>query len=235
MRTAIGAVFDAGSFFEIGALWGRTAVVGLARLGGRAVGVVASDGMVNAGALDAGGCQKIARQLRLCDVFNLPVVQLLDCPGFAVGTAAERAATMRWGVDMAKAYYATSVPVFSVIVRRCYGVAGGIMCDSRAVRRRAAWPSAEWGSLPLEGGVEVAHKAELEAAGDGKAAALQRLFDEYEALKNPIRSANQFGVEEIIVPEDTRRVVGEWVQQVYEGSLKDRLEERKAGRLRVSF
>lgn len=206
--------------------------MGLARIGGYPIALIASDGTVNAGALDSAGCQKIAKHLKLADVFNLPVVQLLDCPGFAVGTAAERGATMRWGVDMARAYYTTTTPVFSVIVRRCYGVAGGIMCDSREVRQRVAWPSAEWGSLPLEGGVEVAHKAELEVGGEE---VRRRLFAEYEGLKNPIRSANAFGVEEIVVPEETRGVVAAWVERVYKGSLVERLEERRAGRVRVSF
>ena len=235
IRTAINTVVDTHSFFEIGALWGTTAVVGLARIAGYTIGIIASNGMVNAGALDPTGCQKIARHLRLCDVFNIPVLQLIDCPGFAVGTAAEKAATMRWGIELTKTYYTTTTPVFSVIVRRCYGVAGGVMCDSRPVKRRLAWPSAEWGSLPLEGGVEVAHKAELDAAGEKKAEVLERLRGEYEKLGSPVRSANRFNVEEMCVPEETRGRVAEWVEEVYGGVLVARLEERRAGRVKVSF
>lgn len=234
MHTAISNLVDSSSFFEIGALWGTTAIVGLARISGCPIGLITSNGQVNAGALDAAGCQKISKHLRLCDVFNLPIIQLIDCPGFAVGTAAEKAGTMRWGVEMAKTYYSTSVPVFSVIVRRCYGVAGGVMCDSRPVRRRLAWPSAEWGSLPLDGGIEVAHKKELDAAGD-RDEALRRLRKVYDALGNPVRSANTFNVEEMCVPQDTRGYLAEWVTEVYESVLMERLEDRRAGKMRVSF
>lgn len=89
-RAIVVTVFDAGSWFEIGALWGRTAIVGLARLGGRPVGVISLNCEVNAGALDAGGSQKITRHLKLCDVMNLPIVQFIDVPGYAIGTVAEK-------------------------------------------------------------------------------------------------------------------------------------------------
>jgi acetyl-CoA carboxylase carboxyltransferase component len=89
-RAIVATVFDAGSWFEIGALWGRTAIVGLARLGGRPVGVISLNCEVNAGALDAGGSQKITRHLKLCDVMNIPIVQFVDVPGYAIGTVAER-------------------------------------------------------------------------------------------------------------------------------------------------
>ncbi|KAI5782266.1 carboxyl transferase, partial [Pyronema domesticum] len=229
--TAIHAIVDSGSFFEIGHHWGRTTIVGLARLGGYPVGVLASDGTFNGGALDSLSCQKISKHLKLCDVYNLPLVQLLDCPGFAVGTAAEKAATMRWGVDMARAYYSTTMPIFSVIVRRCYGVAGGIMADARDVRSRCAWPSAEWGSLPLQGGVEVAHKAEIQR-GD---TTLEKLTKEYEALGNPVRTATRWGMEEMIKAEDSRERVTRWTRECYEGVLKVRVQERMVGRVKCSF
>jgi len=89
-RAIITAVFDTGTWFEIGALWGRTAIVGLARLGGRPVGVVSLNCEVNAGALDATGSQKITRHLKFCDVMNLPIIQFVDVPGYAIGTVAEK-------------------------------------------------------------------------------------------------------------------------------------------------
>ena len=89
-RGIIKTVFDAGSWFEIGALWGRTAIVGLARLGGCPVGIISLNCEVNAGALDAGGSQKITRHLKFCDVFNLPIIQFVDVPGYAIGTVAEK-------------------------------------------------------------------------------------------------------------------------------------------------
>ncbi|KAF2250424.1 ClpP/crotonase [Trematosphaeria pertusa] len=239
-RRIITEVVDQGSFFEIGALWGTTAIVGLARFDGRPVGIVSLNCEVNAGALDALGSQKITRMLRFLDVFNLPLVQFVDVPGYAIGTVAERTATMRHGVTLATTYYSTTMPIFSVIVRRVYGVAGGIMLDCRDPRMRVAWPSGMWGSLPLEGGIEVGHSFELKEIekeeGKGKRdERYKELEDEYRRLMNPVRTANHFGVEEIIDPAYTRRVCCEWVSHVYESLLPQRVMERVAGKIRPVF
>jgi len=148
-RKIIRTVVDSESFFEIGALWGRTAIVGLARLDGRPIGIISNNCEVLTGALDAAGSQKVTRHLKFCDVFNLPILQFVDVPGYAVGTVAERTATMRWGVECWKAYYSTTTPLFNIIVRKAYGVAGGVMLGCRQPHFRVAWPSGEWGSLPL--------------------------------------------------------------------------------------
>ena len=215
-RKIITTVVDNGSWFEIGALWGTTSIVGLARLAGRPVGIISLNCEVNAGALDAAGSQKITRHLKFCDIFNIPIVQFVDVPGYAIGTIAERTATMRHGVALATTYYSTTTPVFSVVTRRVYGVAGGIMLDCRDPRMRVAWPSGEWGSLPLDGGIEVGHAAELKAAeGTGKREErYKELEDEYTRLMNPVRTANAFGVEEIIDPAVTRQIIAEWVKHV---------------------
>jgi acetyl-CoA carboxylase carboxyltransferase component len=214
-RKIIASVLDIGSWFEIGALWGTTAIVGLARLCGRPVGIVSLNCEVNAGALDAAGSQKITRHLKFCDIFNIPVVQFVDVPGYAIGTIAERAATMRHGVALATTYYSTTMPVFSVVTRRVFGVAGGIMLDCRDPRMRVAWPSGDWGSLPLDGGIEVGHAAELKALPRGpREERYKELEQEYMRLMNPVRTANAFGVEEIIDPAMTRQVVSEWVKHV---------------------
>ncbi|KAK8106913.1 uncharacterized protein PG998_008926 [Apiospora kogelbergensis] len=240
-RRIIQLVVDKGSFFEIGALWGTTVIVGLARLAGHPVGLVSNNcESATGGALDALGSQKLTRHLKLCDVMNLPVVQFVDVPGYAVGTAAERAATMRHGVNLALAYYATTVPVFSVVTRRVYGVAGGVMLDCRDPRVRVAWPSGDWGSLPLKGGIEVGHAHELREAekvgGPEKAAELYRELEaEYEGLMNPVRTANAFGVEEIIDPADTRLVVCTWVEHVYSSLMEERVAQRRVGTLQPSF
>ncbi|KAL4900206.1 hypothetical protein BDW74DRAFT_170975 [Aspergillus multicolor] len=238
-RTIIDAVVDRASFFEIGALWGRTAVAGLARLGGHPVGIISSNCEVNGGALDASGAQKLARHLKLCDVMNLPVLQFVDVPGYAIGTTAERTATMRWGVELAKAYFASTTPLFSVIVRRAFGVAGGVMLGARDPHVQIAWPSATWGSLPLEGGIEVAHRHELREAerqgAGGKKERYVQLEEEYRRLMNPVRTANAFGVEEIVDPVRTRAVVCSWVRHVYEVLMPVRLAERAAGKVVPSF
>lgn len=268
----IETVVDSGSFFEIGGLWGTTVIVGLARLAGRPVGVVANNPNTNSGALDAAGSQKLTRHIKFCDVFNLPLLQFVDVPGYAVGTVAERSATMRHGVALAMAYYTSTMPVFSVVVRRVYGVAGGVMLDCREPRMRVAWPSGDWGSLPLDGGIEVGHSADLKAAqtkaeqqarteaeaaeeagaeaeADGRsveqksqeagAQAKQELYEKlrknYTRLMNPVRTANAFGVEEIIDPAVTRPLVCQWVEHVYGELLPVRVQERIAGKIHPQF
>ncbi|TGO13447.1 hypothetical protein BTUL_0069g00140 [Botrytis tulipae] len=236
-RKIIKTVVDAESWFEIGALWGTTAIVGLARLSGRPVGIISINCEINAGALDAAGSQKITRHLKFCDIFNIPILQFVDIPGYAIGTVAERAATMRHGVALGTTYYSTTTPVFSVVTRKAYGVAGGIMLDCRDPRFRVAWPSGEWGSLPLDGGIEVGHAAELKAAeANGKREErYKELEEEYTRLMNPVRTANAFGVEEIIDPAVTRQIVCEWLKHVYEELLPIRLLDRANGKIHPIF
>ncbi|TVY41781.1 Propionyl-CoA carboxylase, carboxyltransferase subunit [Lachnellula occidentalis] len=235
-RVIITSVADVDSWFEIGALWGTTAIVGLARLAGHSIGIISLNCEVNAGALDAAGSQKITRHLKFCDIFNIPILQFVDVPGYAIGTHAERSATMRHGIALATTYYSTNTPVFSVVTRRVYGVAGGIMLDCRDPRMRIAWPSGEWGSLPLEGGIEVGHAAELRGLGEEeRGARLRELGDEYGRLMNPVRTANAFGVEEIVDPAVTRKIVVEWVRRVYGELLPVRLLERANGKIRPMF
>lgn len=216
-RTIITTVVDESSWFEIGHLWGTTSIVGLARLAGFPVGIISLNCEVNAGALDAAGSQKVTRHLKFCDVFNIPILQFVDVPGYAIGTMAERTATMRHGVQLATTYYSTTIPIFSVITRRVYGVAGGVMLDCRDPRMRVAWPSGEWGSLPLDGGIEVGHAAELKAAAKQgkKEERYKELEEEYTRLMNPVRTANAFGVEEIIDPADTRAIAVQWCKHMY--------------------
>ncbi|TKA23593.1 hypothetical protein B0A50_07427 [Salinomyces thailandicus] len=239
-RRIITTVVDSNTFFEIGALWGRTAIVGLARLGGKPIGIISNNCENLAGAIDAAGSQKITRHLKFCDVFNLPILQFVDVPGYAIGTVAERTATMRWGVELMKTYYTTTVPLFNVIVRKVYGVAGGVMVDCRDPHARVAWPSGEWGSLPLDGGIDVGHAAELrklekEGGLEARKERWRDLHTEYSRLMNPVRTANGFSVEEIIDPARTRELVAEWCRWVYESELPERVVKRMGGQLQPVF
>ncbi|KAK3670667.1 hypothetical protein LTR78_009502 [Recurvomyces mirabilis] len=239
-RKMITTIVDNSSFFEIGALWGRTTIVGLARLGGKPVGIIANNPEVATGALDTLGSQKIARHLKFCDVFNIPILQFVDVPGYAIGTVAERTATMRWGVELWKSYYSTTVPLFNVLVRKVYGVAGGLMVECRDPHFRVAWPSGEWGSLPLAGGIDVGHAAELrkiekEKGLEARKERYRELDTMYRRLMNPVRTANMFSAEEIIDPADTRRVVSEWCRWVYETELPERVIKRTTGQLQPTF
>ena len=239
-RRLIAGVVDEGSFFEIGPLWGRTAIVGLARLGGKPIGIIANNAEVLSGALDASGSQKILRHLKFCDVFNLPIVQFVDVPGYAIGTVAEKQATMRWGVELTKTYYTTTVPIFSVIVRKAYGVAGSLMLDARDPHMRVGWPSGEWGSLPLDGGIDVGHSAELrkiekEQGVEARKARYKELDEEYRRLMNPVRTANHFNIEEIIDPADTRALVERWTRHMYDNDLPERVTLRLCGKLQPTY
>src|SRR3982751_3912630 len=169
MRPIIDAVVDKGSFFEIAANFGRPVIAGLARLEGRAVLLLASDPFHYGGSGPAAACQKVVRFADLAETFHLPEVYLMDCPGFMIGLEAEKAATIRHGVRAMAAVNQTTVPWCTIIVRNSFGVAGVVHQPADRFSLRYAWPSAYWGSLPLEGGIEAAYRAEIEAADDPKA------------------------------------------------------------------
>jgi len=206
MRPIVESVVDAGSFFEMGAMFGRSLITGLARLGGQPVAVMASDPYHYGGAWSADTCQKVVRFIDLAETFHLPVVYLMDCPGFMIGPEAERTATIRHGVRAMAAMNQTTTPWCTVIVRNAFGVAGAAHQPGGRLSLRYAWLSAYWGSLPLEGGVEAAYRADIEAAAD-PAAERQAIETRLNALRSPFRSAEKFWVEEIIDPRRTRSLL----------------------------
>ena len=209
IRPVIEAVVDRGSFLEVGRLWGRSAVTGLARLDGWPVAVLASDPYQYGGGWTAAASDKVARFVDLADTFHLPVVHLVDQPGFVIGTQAEKASTTRFGARALAAVYQASVPWCSVILRRVFGVAGAAHQNASRLSYRYAWPSGDWGSLPLEGGIEAAFRADLEAAEDPDA-----LRADIEArmnlVRSPFRTAEAFVIEDIIDPRDTRPILCEF-------------------------
>ncbi len=206
MRRIIGSIFDKDSFFEMGALFGRSIITGFARLDGWPVAVMAGDPLFDGGAWTADACNKIIQFVDMAQTFHLPVVHLVDCPGFQVGLRAESTAVIRWGVRALSAINQTTVPWCSIIVRNCYGVGGlghqpvGHLCV------RYAWPSASWGSLPLEGGIEAAYRADIDAAAN-PAAKLDEIEQRLNRLRSPYRTAEAFWVEEVIDPRDTRKLL----------------------------
>lgn len=210
MRPIIDAVVDRGSFFEMGANFGRSIIAGLARIDGHPVLLLASDPYHYGGSWSADTCQKVVRYLDLAETFHLPVVYLMDCPGFMIGQEAERTATIRHGVRAMAAQSQTTVPWCTVIVRNAFGVAGAAHKPFNRLSLRYAWPSAYWGSLPLEGGIEAAYRAEIDAAEDPKAK-LAEIEARLNALRSPFRSAEKFWVEEIIDPRKTRQLLVDFV------------------------
>jgi len=211
MRPIIETLVDKGSFFEMGRWFGRSVITGLARLEGRAVAVLASDPIFHGGAWTADACQKVVRFVDLAETFHLPVVYLMDCPGFAVGLEAERSATIRWGVRAMAAVNQCRQPWCTIIIRNAFGVAGVVHQPAGRFSLRYAWPSARWGSLPLEGGVEAAYAAEIAAAED-RAAKIAEIEARLQKLRSPFRTAEAFWVEEIIDPRDSRRLLCEFAR-----------------------
>ena len=211
MRPIIESVVDKGSFFEMGGEFGRAIIGGLARLEGRAVLLLASDPYHYGGAWTADTCQKITRFVDLAETFHLPVVYLCDCPGFMIGVDAERSATIRHGARAMAAIYQTTTPWCTVIVRNSFGVAGAAHQPAGRYSLRYAWLSAYWGSLPLEGGIEAAYRADINTAADPKAK-LTEIEERLNKLRSPFRSAERFWVEEIIDPRRTRSLLCEFAR-----------------------
>jgi acetyl/propionyl-CoA carboxylase alpha subunit/acetyl-CoA carboxylase carboxyltransferase component len=216
MRRAIRLMADRGSFFEIGPLWGTDQIVGLLRFNGYPMGVVASDCRhINGGALTADGCDKLKRHLDMCDLFHLPLLNLIDNPGFAVGLEHEIAGTIRKGGEWMIAFAQVEIPIFTVIMRRSFGVAGNNFATPRSgASARVAWPAADVGGIPPEGGIEAAYKRQLAEAAD-PAALRAEINARIESARGPIGPLNRFQMEEMIDPRDTRRWVCEWVENAY--------------------
>ncbi len=216
MRRAIALIADRDSFFEIGPLWGTDQITGLVRMNGYPMGVIASDCRhINGGALTADGCDKLKRHLDLCDLFHLPLLNLVDNPGFAVGLEHEITGTIRKGGEWMIAFAQVSIPIFTVIMRRSFGVAGNNYATPRSgASARVAWPAADVGGIPPEGGIEAAYKRQLAEAAD-PAALRAEINARIESARGPIGPLNRFQMEEMIDPRDTRRWVCEWVENAY--------------------
>jgi acetyl-CoA carboxylase carboxyltransferase component len=214
-RRILEAVLDRGSLLEVGASFGRPLITALGRLDGRPVGVLCSDPNHYAGGLTADASEKLTRFVDVCDQFRLPVANFVDQPGFVIGTEAERRGTIRRGTRALVAVYQATVPWVSVLVRKVYGVAGAAHGQAHGLNLRYAWPSGDWGSLPIEGGIEAAYRRELEAAADPVALRAE-IEQRLNAVRSPFRTAERFGVEEIIDPRDTRPLLCDWAERAHE-------------------
>jgi acetyl-CoA carboxylase carboxyltransferase component len=177
--------------------------------------VLCSDPNHYAGGLTADASEKLTRFVDICDQFRLPVVNFVDQPGFVIGTEAERRGTIRRGTRALTAVYQASVPWASILVRKVYGVAGAAHSHAERLNVRYAWPSGDWGSLPIEGGIEAAYRRELEAADDPVAHRAQ-IEERLNAVRSPFRTAERFMVEDIIDPRETRPLLCEWASRAHE-------------------
>jgi acetyl-CoA carboxylase carboxyltransferase component len=216
-RKILAAVFDKGSIFEIGRYQGGAIITALARLDGWPVGVLCSDPRVSGGAMTLSAANKMERHMDLCNTFRLPMVNFVDQPGNATGPEAETTGTLLGAVRVLTKIEQLSVPWLSIIIRRAFGMAGGLHAPKYfpALNHRFAWPSARWGSIPIEGGVAAAYRQEIEAAADpGRRRA--ELEAEYLPIGSPFRTAENFGILDIIDPRETRSVLCDWVEDAWE-------------------
>ncbi len=208
MHEVIERVVDAGSFLEIQPTWARNAIVGMARIGGHAVGVVSQEPLVMAGVIDIDASDKISRFVRTCDCFNIPLVTFVDSPGFLPGVSQEHSGIIRHGAKILYAYSEATVPKITVITRKAYGGAYVVMSSKYlGTDVTYAWPSAEIAVLGAEGAVNILFKRQISAAEDPKAER-KRLVSEYrEQFNNPYYAARAGYVDDIIEPRETRMKV----------------------------
>ncbi len=197
-------IVDEGDFFEIQESFARNIVVGFGRMEGRTVGVIANQPMVLAGVLDSDASRKAARFVRFCDCFGIPLVTLVDVPGFLPGTAQEYGGLIKHGAKLLFAYSEATVPKVTVITRKAYGGAYDVM-SSKHIRGDVnyAWPSAEIAVMGPKGAAEILYRSEL-----GNAEQIQKRIKEYEdRFANPFVAAERGYIDEVILPRNTRRRV----------------------------
>ncbi|WP_067172059.1 acyl-CoA carboxylase subunit beta [Microtetraspora niveoalba] len=208
MRTVIESLLDDGDFLEVQALFAPNIIVGFGRVEGRPVGVVANQPMQFAGTLDINASEKAARFVRTCDAFNIPVLTLVDVPGFLPGTDQEWNGIIRRGAKLLYAYAEATVPLITVITRKAYGGAYDVMGSKHlGADLNLAWPTAQIAVMGAQGAVNILYRKEL-AAADDPDALRAKLVTEYEdTLANPYQAAERGYVDAVIAPRETRREI----------------------------
>jgi propionyl-CoA carboxylase beta subunit len=206
MLDLIHAVADEGHFLEVHQHYAKNIIVGFARLGGRAVGIVANQPAVLAGTLDINASVKGARFVRFCDAFNIPLVTFEDVPGFLPGTVQEYGGIIKHGAKLLFAFAEATVPKVTVITRKAYGGAYCVM-SSKHIRTdfNYAWPTAELAVMGPEGAVNILYKRELDAAADAVATRAEKVADFREKFANPYVAAGRGFIDEVIRPRETRK------------------------------
>lgn len=206
MKAVIDGIVDTESFFEIQANYAENIVCGFARLAGRSIGIIANQPMSLAGVLDVNSSKKAGRFVRFCDCFNIPMLVLVDVPGFLPGTDQEWNAIITNGAKLLYAFSEAVVPRITVITRKAYGGAYDVMNSKHiGADLNFAWPSAEIAVMGAKGASEIIFKHEIEAAEDPHAKLLEKEQEYAEKFSTPYRAAARGFIDEVILPEETRR------------------------------
>jgi propionyl-CoA carboxylase beta chain len=208
MRRVVGVLADAGSVLEVKPTHARNMVTAFIRMDGRPVGVIANNPLFAAGMLDGNACDKAAHFIAICDAFGLPLVYLVDVPGFAIGSAAERSRMPRRSAKLIHELGNASVPRLSVVLRKGYGLGYVAMCGGRGFGADAcyAWPTAEICAMSVEGAVDIAYRKEIKAAADPSQRRAE-LVESFKGRLGALRAAEHFGIDDVIDPRDTRRLI----------------------------
>jgi acetyl-CoA carboxylase carboxyltransferase component len=215
MRQVIAGIADIDSLFELKPTFADNIITTFARLGGRPVGFIANQPMRAGGILDANACEKGAHFIALCDAFGLPLISLIDVPGFYIGSTAERSTLGRRSAKLIFEWGHASVPRVSVVIRKGFGLGYFAMNGGRAFDADAcfAWPSAQICAMSIEGAIDVAFRKEYMSAPDPQARR-QEMIEETRTQTASIHAAEGFGVDDVIDPRTTRRRIIEILDQV---------------------
>jgi acetyl-CoA carboxylase carboxyltransferase component len=205
MYQVIGSIIDEGRFLEVHAGWAKNIITGFAHMNGRSVGIVANQPKVLAGVLDINSSRKAARFVRFCDAFNIPLVTLVDVPGFLPGTAQEYNAVILHGAKLLYAFGEATVPKVTVTLRKSYGGSHIVMaCKQLRADLNYAWPSAEIAVMGAAGAAEVLYAKEAKEAEDPKAFIAEKEAEYNRLFANPYQAAKYGYIDDIIEPRNTR-------------------------------
>jgi acetyl-CoA carboxylase carboxyltransferase component len=206
MKDIIDQVVDPGSFFELQSLFADNLIIGFARICGKSIGIVANQPISLGGCLDINSADKGARFITLCDAFNIPIVNLVDVPGFMPGVDQEHAGIIRHGAKMLYAYSVAEVPKITVILRKAFGGSYMAMCSKEMGADLVfAWPTAEIAVMGAEGGVRIIYKQELADADDKAALQAELVADYQKKFSNPYFPASRGYIDAVIKPSETRK------------------------------
>jgi acetyl-CoA carboxylase carboxyltransferase component len=213
VRDVIKAIVDDSEFFEVQELWAANAVIGFGRIQGETVGFVANQPLVMAGVLDVDSSDKIARFIRYCDAFNIPIVTLVDLPGYLPGIDQEHMGVIRHGAKILYSYSEATVPKITIILRKAYG-GGYIAMGSRHLRSDFvfAWPTAEIAVMGPEGAANIIFKKEISEAADPEAMRKEKVKEYTEKFANPFVAASKGYIDSVIAPFETRKYIAHAIE-----------------------
>jgi propionyl-CoA carboxylase beta chain len=230
MKVLIHALLDEGEFLEVHSLYAPNIVVGFGRIEGESVGIIANQPQQLAGTLDINSSEKAARFLRFCDAFNIPILTLVDVPGFLPGTEQEWDGIIRRGAKLLYAYAEASVPLVTLITRKAYGGAFIVM-GSKYIGAdiNLAWPSAEIAVMGAQGAVNILYRSELKNAADPESKRAELVTEYNETLANPYLAAERGYIDAVIEPNQTREYITKAFRSLK--TKRDALPPRKHGNI----